>query len=31
MAADEEPVVEPSGTFFLRNKKVAEPLSAMAT
>lgn len=31
MAADEEPVVEPSGTFFLRNKKVADPLPAMAT
>ncbi|XP_059690639.1 B-cell receptor CD22 [Gavia stellata] len=25
VAADEEPVVEPSGTFFLRNKKVAHP------
>lgn len=31
MAADEEPVVEPSGTFFLRNKKVEDPLPAMAT
>lgn len=25
MAADEEPVVEPSGTFFLCNKKVRRP------
>uniref|UniRef100_A0A8B9VV25 B-cell receptor CD22 n=1 Tax=Anas zonorhyncha TaxID=75864 RepID=A0A8B9VV25_9AVES len=27
MAADEEPVVEPSGTFFLRNKKPQPPAS----
>ncbi|XP_074991059.1 B-cell receptor CD22 [Calonectris borealis] len=27
MAADEEPVVEPSGTFFLRNKKPRTPAS----